>query len=458
MEEKVDLSVEHRHFAQAITELGETRSVVTTRAIYNDRGMKVVERGVAVNARLYEKLIAHVLDAPLEDCVSSLPAVSSQSLRVSAEAAFEDLAIFQRICADPKIRTLLLDAVGSIPLPRPIAFQLTLASEVRPELFQHSVRTAVFAAWMAAQSPEASRFDVTMAASAGLLHDIGMLHLDPVLLTPLGPISKEQRRQLYVHPKVSCTLIERHHTYSKEVLRAVMEHHEFLDGSGYPRNLSQKSISPLACILSLAELFTAMHSPERNASERRLWVLLRMNQHRYDALLVERLLEKLEPGRSSLEEDIFRLADPVQCLGDIERALADWPARLQSSQALSSEQQQGMIALNAQAAQLQRTLANVGATQEQLEQLGDDALDEHLLGELTLFAREAAWQLRALASQTRRRWLQVAETDYPEPLKNWLNRVDDLVADEQLWAPDHERTIAPADGAGVMGVAQADLS
>lgn len=91
-----------------------------------------------------------------------------------------------------------------------------------------------------------------------------------------------------------------------------MEHHEFLDGSGYPRNLSQESISPLGRILSLAELFTAIHSPERNASEHRLWVLLRMNQHRYDPLLVERLLERLEPDRSSLEEDMFRLPDPVQ--------------------------------------------------------------------------------------------------------------------------------------------------
>jgi response regulator RpfG family c-di-GMP phosphodiesterase len=437
---KVDLSLEARHITQAITELGEKRSVITTRAIFNQRGVKVVEKGVTVNACLYDRLMAHVLDLPLEDCVSSLPAVTGQSLRASAEAAIEEVALFRRICVDATTRRQLLDAVASIPLPQPIAFQLTLASEVRPELFQHLVRTAVFAAWMSQESA-LSRFDLTVAASAGLLHDIGMLHLDPILLTPQGAISEEQRQQLYIHPKVSSTLIERHHAYPKEVLRAVMEHHEFLDGSGYPQNLSRKSISPLGCILSLAELFTAMHSPASNAPERRLWVLLRMNQHRYTPLLVERVLKTLEPARCAFHEPIFRLPDPVACLRDICLGLSSWPAELQNSPALSRESQEGMGALNQQAAQLQRTLANVGVSSEQLDQLGHDALDEALLWELTLFACEAAWQLRSLTRQTKRRWRQLVGSEHPEPLKNWLEQADVILANEKFWAPEHDSQI-----------------
>jgi hypothetical protein len=111
-----------------------------------------------------------------------------------------------------------------------------------------------------------------------------------------------------------------------------------------------------------------------------------------------------------------------------------------------------MTALNDQAAQIQRTLANVGATNVQLDQLGNEALDEHLLGDLTLFAREAAWQLRSLARQARRRWRQVEESEYPEPLKDWLHRVDVIVANEQLWAPEHSRETEPSDQSGVASV------
>lgn len=435
---KSDLSAEHKHITQAITELGEKRPVSTTRAIYNDRGLKVVEKGVPVDARLYERLMAHVLDMPLEDCVSSLPSVSGQSLRASAGAAIEYLPLFRRICADTKIRTYLIDAIGSVPLPQPIAFQLTLASEVRPELFQHLIRTALFAAWMTHESG-ASRFDMTVAASAGLLHDIGMLHLDPVLFTLEGTITEEQWRQLYVHPKISSTLIERHHVYPKEVFRAVMEHHEFLDGSGYPQNFRQNSLSLLGRILSLSELFLAMHSPERNASEHRLWVLLRMNQHRYDPLLVERLLKALEPDRITLEEQVFRLPDPVGCLRDIYLVLSDWPAKVHDSITFSGQRKDGMLALDDQAAQLQRTLANLGATSIQLDQLGSDALDEQLLGDLSLFAREAAWQLRLLAREAKKRWAHVDKQNYPDVLATWLHQVDETIADRKLWTADHER-------------------
>ncbi len=382
--------------------------------------------------------MAHALDMPIEECVSSLPSVTGQTLRSSAVAAIEEMPLLRRICVDSKTRTLLLDAIASVPLPLPIAFQLTLASEVRPVLFQHLVRTAVFAAWMAQESA-LSRFDMTVAAGAGLLHDIGMLHLDPKLLTQAGDITEQQWHQLYVHPKISSTLIERHHAYPKEMLRAVMEHHEFLDGSGYPHNLLQKSISPLGRILSLAELFTAVHSPERNGSEHRLWVLLRMNQHRYDTQLVERLLKTLESDNCTLEEQMFRLSDPAACLRDIEVVLSDWPAKLHESTTWSSELHVCKTALNIQAEQLQRSLANVGATSAQLDQLGSAALDKQLLGDLSLFAREAAWQLRFLARQARRCWWHVEERSYSDLLTTWLHRVDVIVANHQLWASDQER-------------------
>jgi hypothetical protein len=101
-----------------------------------------------------------------------------------------------------------------------------------------------------------------------------------------------------------------------------------------------------------------------------------------------------------------------------------------------------MTSLNDQAAQLQRTLANVGATSVQLDQLGSDTLDEQLLGDLTLVAREGAWQLRSLARQARRRWLLVSKIDLPDALTKWLVQVDGLDADYLLGTPDFEKSAA----------------
>lgn len=46
---------------------------------------------------------------------------------------------------------------------------------------------------------------------------------------------------------------------------------------------------------------------------------------------------------------------------------------------------------------------------------------------MSLLAREAGWQLRTLARQTRRRWKTSADEALPAPLQTWLDAVDTLV-------------------------------
>jgi HD-GYP domain-containing protein (c-di-GMP phosphodiesterase class II) len=431
-----DTDTDPAYFTKAVTQLGEMRPVVTTQAIFNELGVKIIEKGIAVNAGLYERLMEHKLTVPLEQSVTSTPTVTGQYLRQHAEHVMHDVPFFARISADTHIRNVLLDSLKNIFLPTPIAFQLTLAAEVRPELFRHSVRTALFAAWMTLD-PLVLRFDLTEAATAGLLHDIGLLHLDPVLLTPHQVIGDEQRRQLDAHPLISKVLIERHHEYSRELLQAVQEHHEFLDGSGYPRNLGGQVISPLGRILALGDLVNAMLASQRQAPELQLWVLLRMNKHRYDATLMDRVQLALIPHSSWQGKNLVPTADAVNQLLKINAVVSDWPTQLAQLAGLSAKKRDGMIAMAAQTTQLRRTLASVGASSEQLEQMGDDALDDYSQLELALLAQEAAWQLRFLARQAKRRWSPAADAQYPAPLQEWLDRAESLTANIHSPMPAH---------------------
>ncbi len=417
-----------QHFTKAVTELGETRPVLTTAAIFNAQSVKIVEKGVAINAGMYERLMQHKLSEPIENSVSSLPTVTGEFLRESTENLLLQVPFYARMVEDPKVRALLLDVVSKIPLPAPMAFQLTLACEVRQEVFQHSLQVALTAAWLA-RSPTALRFDIGMAAAAGLLHDVGMLHLDPVLLEPEHGLTSAQRRQLYSHPLIATVLLKRHPEYNKEMVRAVGEHHEYLNGSGYPRNLAGDAISPLGRILGLAEVVAAMFAPDREAPEMRLSVLLRMNMHRFDPVLVAQVMHLLRPDQDAVNALNLVLPAPLARLRELEEAINQWPEDLLKLPDLSRERQEGWQALAVQASQLRRTLANVGVTQEQLLLLGDAALDDTLKVELSLLASEAAWQLRALARQSRRRWRAGPSGSYPAPLQAWLDKVDKLVAE-----------------------------
>ena len=100
---------------------------------------------------------------------------------------------------------LLLQALGSperlvaplrsMPLPSPIAFKLTVMREQRPGLFGHSLQMMMVAVFLGVKSGLTERECVTLAAAA-LLHDIGVLHMDPAWQDPQHKITGAGRHRL----------------------------------------------------------------------------------------------------------------------------------------------------------------------------------------------------------------------------------------------------------------------
>ncbi len=419
--------IDARHFTKTVVQLANSQPVLASRAIFNSKGSKIVDKGTELNAGLYEQLMQHPLSTPLEYSLSSGNSVTSQSLCMAAEQILRDIPFFARMAGDAGNGAELLDAIASIALPAAVAFQLALARDAYPELYQRSLRTALVSAWLS-QALKKSRLDIGVAATAGLLHDIGMLHVDPILLKPEFGLDHAQRCELYAHSQVSKALIERHHAFSHEILRAVEEHHEYFDGSGYPRNLVGAAISDLGRILSLAGMVAAVFAVGRDAPEKHLFVILRLNLQRYDADLVARVIVLIKHELDVVSMAMSVLPDSVERLLKIEQLIADWPAGLIDAPGLAPSRRAGLSLLALQVAQLHRQLANAGLNPTQLAYLGRDALDDSLQQELTLLAREAAWQLRTLVRQTRMCWHLAADERYPTELQCWLDQVDAPVA------------------------------
>lgn len=417
--------IESEHFTRAVTELGDKRPVVAKEAIFNAQGVKIVEKGTAINAKLYERLTAHKLPQPIEDSLVAEDVVNGHILREEVELMLEREPFYGRMVDSPAERAKRLDIIEKLPLPEAMAFQLTLGRDVRPSVYRHSLRAMWTMVWLA-HHPLGKRFELGEAAAVGLLHDIGMLHLDPTLLDNKAPLTRAQRRQLYSHPIISMMLIERHHVYPKEVVRAVFEHHECLNGSGYPRNLMAADVSPLGRCMAVAEVVTAMISGDNTGGELRLSVLLRMNMHRYDTALITRVMGLLRPELDPGSQAVEPLADPVARLREIDDIVAIWPRDAAALEALTPQREAGLAIVTQQMGQLRRSLAEAGLAPAQLDQLGDAALDPLLARELSLLAKEATWQLRTLARQARRRWRAGEQGEYPVMLQTWMDRCDAL--------------------------------
>src|SRR3954471_11909909 len=126
------------HFSESVGQLASSaKPPVAAGAIYSSQGIKLIDKGARVDPRLYERLTQHQLSAPLEDSLEAEDSVTGKSLRAVAEDLISRRTVLQHMMEKPGLQTLLLDSLESLPLPAPIAFQLSVARDVHPDLFQY---------------------------------------------------------------------------------------------------------------------------------------------------------------------------------------------------------------------------------------------------------------------------------------------------------------------------------
>ena len=421
----IDVTVDPAHLTRVITDAGERQPLLAKAAIFNAQGTKILEAGTAINAAIYERLMAHKLQLPLEQSLTAKNLLNGGALRESMEVLLDVEPFYARMTASGQQRTLFLEVLEKLPLPEPVAFQLSVVRDARPVLFRNALGAAWTMLWLYHRRT-ATRYDLSMAASAGLLHDMGMLHLSPALMDRRAELSRDERRQLYIHPVVGRMLLERHHQYSSEVLRAVVEHHEYLDGSGYPQNLMGERISPMGRALALSSVVVSLLGDRHRGGELRLAVLLRMNQHRYAPELIRHFMGLLRPEEDPRSAAVDALDEPLEALHAAYRIASDWPRQATGFEGVTPERLAAMQAVTRQVDLFCRTLVSAGVSPGQLAALGDVSGDAMLMRELTLLAREAAWQLRSLSRQARRSWRGGADGIYPRLLLHWLESAEGL--------------------------------
>lgn len=268
-------------YLKSVTELGDDHPLVTTQDVCSSTGIKLVSGGTRFNSSLYSKLLQHKLSPPLDQCLAIENSVTNASLIAelpafltqdgwlqSMQSAIPDSGIFEKILA-------------KVPLHPTTSFKLAVMREKRPELFRHSIYLTLICIYAGVRC-ELDSGKLVKLATAALLHDIGILHIDPTLLERSHTLSDPERRHLYAHPLTAWIIIKECPGYSQEVLDAVLQHHERLDGSGYPCGLEDEAIGLFGRILAIGEIIASRHEDENSAlGKMRLEAILKLNSRRY---------------------------------------------------------------------------------------------------------------------------------------------------------------------------------
>lgn len=142
-----------------------------------------------------------------------------------------------------------------------------------------------------------STYNVIALSAAACMHDIGKINTPIEILQKPGRLTTEEMDVIKLHPGDSYTILK--DKLGEKVAAAARQHHERLDGSGYPDGLRADEISMDARIIAIADVFDAMTckriynkpSPPLNVVE-----YLEENPDKYDATIVAILRRKVENG------------------------------------------------------------------------------------------------------------------------------------------------------------------
>ncbi|MCD4714676.1 MAG: HD-GYP domain-containing protein [Clostridiales bacterium] len=125
--------------------------------------------------------------------------------------------------------------------------------------FTHAVNVAMLGA-MLGKWLNLDREIIQMIAMAGLLHDIGKTQVPQDLLFKTTRLTLMEMEKVKAHSKLGYESLKSNKKIPREVLAAVLFHHERSDGSGYPSGLKEDQIPYLARIIGVVDVFDAITS------------------------------------------------------------------------------------------------------------------------------------------------------------------------------------------------------
>ena len=196
--------------------------------------------------------LTHQLTKPILSLVRTARIVASGDLTVRSSVRSSDEIGILATSFDDMTAKLQRQHLSTIRA-------LTSAIDARdPFTMGHSVRVGQLAMMLGRdlgiEETRLARLEV-----GGYLHDIGKIGIrDAVLLKP-GRLTPEERIIIEDHPKIGIDILQAV-DLPEEVVRFVQDHHERLDGSGYPRGLRDEEVSIQARIAAVADMYDAVTS------------------------------------------------------------------------------------------------------------------------------------------------------------------------------------------------------
>lgn len=214
----------------------------------------------------------------------------------NCQRIFDSVKTRERLSSTP-VSKIVQDLFSLVDKHADLCVALILENDIQGfEMAKSAIDVASLAYLIASymQVTNEKIHDITIAA---LLHDIGMIMVNPEILEKTEKLNDAEMQAIENHCIYGYNCLVNEFMYPDRIAKIVMQHHEWYDGSGYPGRLSGNEIDLGARILACADAFVAMTSkkPYRKAmlAYEAMKALLNDNGIHFDPNVVNALIRSI---------------------------------------------------------------------------------------------------------------------------------------------------------------------
>jgi len=248
---------EQDHYVSHLSEVNKSNRVLTTSDIKNTKGALLVSRGTPVTGKISKKIISHKFLDRLETCISLEHSITPDDLidefNQIIEAQENRMVLQQENLVD--LLRASCETLNKYPL---LVQKFTVMKSRFPRLYKKTVGSS-FVALIIAWKMDLPNRDKQHIFIAALMRDVGLLHIDPSLVEKQEDLSASELRALQSHVAIGQVFLDSVPDLPKKVGRAVLEHHECSDGSGYPYGKGGDSLCIDGQVLAMADAVAAIY-------------------------------------------------------------------------------------------------------------------------------------------------------------------------------------------------------